>query len=366
MINNQKILQLAQIHLKGFRCFDNITFNLDSPVVMIYGINGAGKTSLLEALYYGCYLRSFRTNNAKDLIAINRESFFMQLSINDMDDIPLNHTITIGFSDNKRLVKVNNKSTISYKDLLAYYRVISLTEDDLLLIKGAPEYRRAFIDQALLLNNHSFLSILREYRVIVDQRNSLLNKESVNNDEYLIWTKTLWKHTQSIQAMRLEFLKQLEEGINIMLYNIFKDDITVTLSYQAKKNSDLEFKEFLKTNSTLFQNERYFKRSLFGAHLDDFSIIFEGKKSRSFASRGQQKMLTLLIKAAQIHHNHMKGPSIFLLDDFMTDFDKEKSECMLSVLLSLKCQLIFTSPHRDNPLENALKHSGVSYRIVTI
>jgi recombinational DNA repair ATPase RecF len=62
----------------------------------------------------------------------------------------------------------------------------------------------------------------------------------------------------------------------------------------------------------------------------------------------------------------MKGPSIFLLDDFMTDFDKEKSECMLSVLLSLKCQLIFTSPHRDNPLENALKHSGVSYRIVTI
>src|SRR4029077_9400420 len=116
-------LQVAAISLKNFRCFDQVTLDLNSRIVLIYGANGTGKTSLLEALYYGCYLRSFRTHLSRDLVALGKESFFVKFLIrNSSAENCIDHTIQIGFTHNKRLVKVDNKTMVSYKELLSYYR----------------------------------------------------------------------------------------------------------------------------------------------------------------------------------------------------------------------------------------------------
>lgn len=367
----QTKLQLASIQLKDFRCFEQMTIDLDSSIVLICGSNGTGKTSLLEALYYGCYLRSFRTHTSRDLVALGKESFFVKFLIRDTTEYDVvDHTIQIGFSHNKRLVKVDNKTTVSYKDLLSYYRVVSLTEDDLKVIQDGPEERRSFLDSALLLNDTSFVSKMREYRVVLDNRNALFQKNSIDKDAYFVWTKKLWEHTVGIQAMRTQFLSLLAVEINSMLHEYIDPEISLTLVYQAKKNSDLSFEDFLHKNSSideLMRQEIYFKRSLFGAHIDDFTVSLEGKKSRAYASRGQQKMIVLLIKIAQIKQQVLKnGPIIFLLDDFMTDFDVDRGKALLQVLFKLNCQLIFTSPRRDSALESALIASQTSYKIVSM
>src|SRR5579863_5463327 len=117
MINQIKELQLSSIVLKQFRCFDNTSIDLDGAIVLICGANGTGKTSLLEALYYACYLRTFRTHNVRDLIGIDKESFFIKLTVQDNTlEQPLSHTINIGFAQDKRLVKINDVATVSYKD----------------------------------------------------------------------------------------------------------------------------------------------------------------------------------------------------------------------------------------------------------
>jgi DNA replication and repair protein RecF len=367
----QTTLQLASIHLKNFRCFEETTIDLDSQIVLICGRNGTGKTSLLEALYYGCYLRSFRTHLPRELIALGKESFFVKFLVRDTaDNDTVDHTIQIGFAQNKRLVKVDNKTTVSYKDLLTYYRVVSLTEDDLTLIQGGPEERRAFLDAALLLENAEFIAKMREYRIVLDNRNALFEKAIIDKDAYFVWTKKLWEYTVEIQIMRKHLLASLAQGINQMLYQHISTDISISLVYQAKKQSDLDFEQFLQRNTSLdelMRQELFFKRSLFGVHVDDFIISLAGKKSRSYASRGQQKMIVLLIKIAQIRQLiHKKGPIIFLLDDFMTDFDVERGKALLDVLLGLNCQLIFTSPRRDSALEGALVSSQASYKTISI
>jgi DNA replication and repair protein RecF len=367
----KKQLQLASIHLKNFRCFEQIEFDLDSSIVLICGLNGAGKTSLLEALYYGCYLRSFRTHIARDLIALGKESFFVKFLIrNRLENNVVDHTIQIGFAHNKRLVKIDNQATVLYKDLLSYYRIVSLTEDDLKLIQDGPEERRTFMDQAVMLDDVSFISKMREYRVVLENRNALFHKEPIDMESYFIWTKKLWEHTVEIQKIRKCFLLYLKNTVNQMLYSHVDPNLFISLTYDAKKGSDLSFEDFLSKNGSLqelMRNEIYFKRSLFGAHIDDFIITLEGKRSRAYASRGQQKMIVLLIKIAQIKQLIAKNdPIIFLLDDFMTDFDLERSKALFSALLELNCQLIFTSPHRDSSFESTLINSKTFYKIISM
>lgn len=366
-MNNQ--LLITGIQLKNFRCFDKISIAFDNTIVLVYGLNGTGKTSLLEAIYYGCYLRSFRTYLTRELLALGKDSFFVKISIkNQLSSDSVDHSIQIGFADNKKLVKIDDKAIISYKELLSYYRVISLTEDDLTLIQGGPEERRNFLNQALIIINPSFLIYMREYKVILDNRNALLQNNIIDKETYLIWTQKLWECSDKIQKIRKDFLLSLEKEVNALLQQYVDNNLTVFLTYQPKKQPFSSFNEFWEKNVVqLSEQEKAFKRSLFGAHLDDFSILLEGKKSRNYASRGQQKMITLLIKIAQIRQlNALYGPVIFLLDDFMTDFDNERGKSLLQALFELNCQLIFTSPRRDNTLENVLVSDQIPYSIVSM
>src|SRR5690606_9539424 len=113
--------------------------DLSASLILLEGGNGAGKTSLIEALHYGCYLRSFRTHMPRELSQFGAQDFFIKLDISSSHEGQLlDHEIQVGFSAGKRLVKIDKKPIASYKELMDFYRVVSVTEDDLELIKGSP------------------------------------------------------------------------------------------------------------------------------------------------------------------------------------------------------------------------------------
>jgi DNA replication and repair protein RecF len=353
MLHNNRELYLERIHLKNFRCFIDMTLDLQSQVILIEGVNGSGKTSLLEALYYACYLRSFRTYFPRELLRFEQDNFFIKVALNHQS---IAHEIQVGFSGSKRLVKVDKKTISSYKELVDYYRIVSLTEDDLLLIKGGPQIRRSFLDQAIVLCNPSFINELRTLRQIVDNRNSLLHQGSQDQDSYLIWTRQLWEISQKIIEERQQLLTFLQTEVNRLLHDYFNKNLTVLFSYRNKKEwAYQKFDQFLTKIDSLQKEELYLRRSVFGAHLDDFVISFQNQPAKLFASRGQQKLLVILIKIAQlIQLTQQKGAAVFLLDDFMTDFDQERVQNLLALLTSLNIQLIFTSPAAGSFLGEAL------------
>lgn len=355
---------ITHLQLKNFRCFSQKTLNFSAPITLIKGKNGSGKTSILEALYYLCYLRSFRAYNAQDLIALGSHEFFIRALVQEDTDPGKHHDLRVGFAENKKLVKYDDRVISSFKELMDSYRVVALFEDDLALIKEGPDVRRSFIDQALLLLEPEKLADFRAFKHILDNRNALLKKYQgrilSDKDSYRVWTEQLWTSSLKLMRARHTLLDLLKESVNALFDTYFSQEITITIDYIAKGNNYMQdFSAFEQGLEALLAQELRFGRSLFGAHLDDFSIQYAGKHTRFFASRGQQKLVVLLLKVALLNQlTQRRGKTLFVLDDFMTDFDEHRTATLISLLSGITTQLIMTSPANHGFLEDLLQKAG--------
>jgi len=345
---------LRELQIKNFRCFESKVINLNSKIVLIEGENGVGKSSILEALHYLCYLRSFRTYAPKELIHFESDNFFLKVVVENA--LCAQDELKVGFSGKKKTVKINEVAVPSFRELFESYRIITVTDDDLSLIKGTPEERRAFLDQFILLCAPEYLDMLKKFKHILDSRNALLASKRVSRSNYDIWTKQLWESSIVIQRFRADKLRILNDIVSDLVNVHFGEEITIELGYKVKKGSlNEDFDGFLQKNHELFDLELRFERSCFGAHLDDISIIFKDQKSKQFASRGQQKLILLLLKVAQVKNIlAQKGGVIFLLDDVMSDFDEKVLKTILDILIELDIQLILTSPVVNKGVEKHL------------
>lgn len=324
------------------------------------GENGIGKTSILEALHYACYLKSFKTHIPKELIQIEQPGFSIQVVLSNKQDI--RDDITIGFTGTKRSVKINQKAAQSYRELISLYKVITLTEDDLMLVKGAPNMRRTFLDQLLILLDPAYTESIRKYKIILDNRNAFLASGQKELEQYLLWTDQLLTVTKYIQKKRTEMVQEIEAHVNQLGSYIFSgfDLFSLTYKYAGPYILSHEITDgarLLEKYPRLFTHEYAFKRSLFGAHLDDFHIVFQHKMARLFASRGQQKCIVFLLKLAQlksINIHQSNNFAIFLIDDFMVDLDKEKMAALIPLITQLSRQVIITSPIEQTILKDIL------------
>jgi len=361
---------INKIKLRNYRCFKEKTIDFSSQFVLIEGENGSGKTSILEALHYGCFLKSFRTNRGKDLLHFESDHFFLNIDFQEKQGDENSVQVGVSFEEGpqKRLVKFNQKKIKSYKDLISHYRIVSLTEEDLQLIQGAPEVRRGFLNQLLVLFEPQSTAQLKKYRQILTHRNKLLENEvagrgAASISELEVWTKQLWEQAIQIQSRRIYYLKELEHKINELLTKHFvKEKFSVRFSYTVKHNIMREsFDAFWNDyREKLQHNERRWGRSLFGPHLDDFTISFQEQKARYFASRGQQKLVVFLIKIALLQKLEEAGmPASLLADDFLTDFDDQRARKCVAILMQLSCQVVVTTPIKSDIFEQASQKSEI-------
>lgn len=355
-------MRLTRVHIHNFRCFDKETFDLSDRVILVQGKNGAGKSSFLEALHYLCYLRSFRTPCAKDLIRFGQDSFFLKVQFSSGGSQPVNHELQVGFTPQKKSVKLNKKSIQSFKELMDHYRVVTLTEDDLFLINGSPDSRRQFIDQAVLLEGQQYAAQVKDFRRVLQNRNSLLQNRFSKKESCDLWTSQLWEKSRGIQLQRVKLLQIFEDRVNELLKQGFDEKLTVSLGYKTKNDDrELSFDGFMDRciQKDLLSTERRYGRSLFGAHLDDVVINFQERGSKRYASRGQQKLVVMLLKIAQLHSlEAQRGLAVLLLDDFMTDFDERRVDSLVNLLAQLPNQLIFTSPSKGALLNDLVGRLG--------
>lgn len=429
-------MRIVSLTLKNFRCFSSVTIDFESPVVLIYGPNGSGKTSIIEALHYGCYLRSFKTHLPREIASTSADNFGIALGIAHTHTLD---TLHIQVSRTKKNVRLNQQPIGSYKELNDVYKVVTITEDDLLMVQGAPALRRSFIDHMVMLIDAEYAPLLKRYRTILENRNSLLASNRDDEESYHLWTDQLLTASARIQKARISVLEELERETQLLLAEcneFFREgaadtsprlrrpdggsdpfsksfreglggngpvnaaapeeagndistciqrpmqesSLTISEGEAGKSPADcaliyeysrsykesaqcLNSKDLLDRYPGLRAHELAQKRSLFGAHLDDFTLFFQGKACRTYASRGQQKFLIFLLKLAHVRLLRGKEQAqgvILLVDDFMTDFDEERSQALLTLMTTLPTQLILTTPLKG-VLQEKLRPYAVQY-----
>ena len=331
-------MQITSLSLRNFRCFEKLDLVFNAPIVLLEGCNGSGKTSILEALHYACFMRSFRALTPAHMIQFSAQAFSVKIG-GITDGMPWE--MAVGTSAQKRVVKIDNKAVTKRADILERYRVLTITETDLALIAGYPEQRRHFLDTILLLIDAEHGETIRTYEKILKQRTALFFHHTFDTRAHEVWTIKLQEYSNVIMEKRRLLVKKLETHVQNLLKRCdLPDDIY--FEYQAH--------EF---NEGLLPKEIEARRTLFGAHLDDLIIMYQGTQARRFASRGQQKLLVILLKIAA--HQIINRPALFLLDDIMTDFDRVRLAQIIELLIQEQRPLIFTCPMENSTLNGLLQ-----------
>ncbi len=325
-------MQISSLKLLNFRNYESLDLKFSSKINIIYGLNGMGKTNIVEAIYMLGLTKTFRSNN--DAIVIKKGKNIAKIEGMIKDDILNNYKIII--SNAGKRIKIDNNKIIKISDYITKVNVILFNPDDLKLIKDTPSIRRKMLNIEISGISSEYLSLLTNYNKILKQRNAYLknmNKRKSYNSTYLsILTEQLVKIGEKIMIKRKNFIDNINSYISDIYYQItHKGNLKIVYKSEFKdKNVENLIKMFNKNIS----REIFLGKTLFGIHHDDIEFIVDNEPVKEYSSVGEQKNSIIAFKLAEIKNieSNMHKKPILILDDLFSELDSEKINNILSII----------------------------------
>ncbi|VAW65851.1 DNA recombination and repair protein RecF [hydrothermal vent metagenome] len=330
---------LSRLEIHQFRNLQSVSLDPHPRLNLITGSNTAGKTSLLESIFYMSYGRSFRTSQAKHLISHEKELFRI---ISTLDD----ETSRIGIerSATEQTIRVNRDPVKRISELSVLLPVLALHPDSHQLISSGPDQRRQYMDWGVFHVEPRFLSSWRQYKKALSQRNASL-KQQLSDKLCALWDKELVEHAAVIDSLRIAYLDQIKEIASSLALTLFPSH-EIELDYKKGWPSELCYADYLQLNLHK-DKEKGFTQS--GPHRADIRIRVNGLSAQTSISRGQQKKLVCLLKIAQlsIFSAQSTNRCILLFDDLPAELDADNQSKIMSILSGLDIQCFVTAIQTD-------------------
>jgi DNA replication and repair protein RecF len=353
-------MNLSRIDLLNFRNHEELSMEFSPGINSITGMNGAGKTAVLDAVYYLANCKSYF--NILDAQIMQRDKDFF--SVKGMfSHHEKTEEIVCHFSGKgRKTVKRNGKTYERLIDHLGLIQVVVITPYDIEMVLGISEDRRRFIDQTLCQTDRNYLAELMRYRNLHEQRNSLL-KSGPNPDPIVLESidGRLAPSGNRLFEMRKAFCEQFIPVFR-QAYLHFSGDAELP---DIKYVSDLEKGNM---DDLLFANrsrDLILQRTSSGPHRDDLSFLLNEQALKRYGSQGQIKSFVIALKLAQYHYFREKTGElpILLLDDIFEKIDARRAQDLMELVTgSGYGQIIITDTHRERvdlhlqTLEAAQKH----------
>ncbi len=318
-----------RISVFNFRNLKNNIINVSSRNVVLVGENGHGKTNFIEAVYFLCFGSSFRIR--KDEFLIKEKETEMSVS-GEFIKNEIKNSIKIYIIKKKKKIFFNEKKIIDRKEIIENIPCIIFSHDDINYVKGKPDRKRYFFNQTMSLNNPFYIDILRKYKKILKNRNLALKKE--NRELIEVYDCQLVKTGLEIKKRRKETIKHFNKTFSEEFKKIASLKKEIYIKYSPSWDWDDSYESTLEEVRKTREKDILAGTSLKGPHRDRFNFFIDNVNFENFASTGQIRLLSLILKITQARYYTIvtgKKP-ILLLDDVLLELDTKKKEAFLEYL----------------------------------
>ncbi|HTN26010.1 MAG TPA: DNA replication and repair protein RecF, partial [Solirubrobacteraceae bacterium] len=321
-----------------------VEVELGAGLTVVHGRNGAGKTNLLEGLYFGCTGRSCRTSNEREVVRFDATSTRVEVDLRDADGRA--HALAVGFApgDAKRL-QADGVTVERLVDVQTRPLVCVFMPDRLELVKGPPALRRSHVDQVIAASWPARAATRRAYGRALAQRNALIagiRSGRASRSSLPAWDAEVARHGIELRDDRaavVDLLAPRFAALGEALGLGADGELRYRPRSRAADATELAAEFAERTESDL---DRGFTGH--GPHRDDIALLREGRELRAYGSQGEQRLslLALLLAERETLAETRGAVPLMLLDDVMSELDPDRRG-LLAELLRASGQSIITT-----------------------
>lgn len=335
-------MSLIHLEINNFRNFTNVTLKPEAKFNLIYGNNGSGKTSILEAIHYLSLARSFRTHITNRVINHEQESFSLfGLVQQDSTSIP------IGIQrerNNEGQIRIQGKNETSIMELAKVLPLQFINSEAHRLLSGGPKFRRQFLDWGLFHVEQNFLPLWqRAYRAL-KQRNAALR--TLSHEQIRLWNNELANASEELHFLRENYIEKFSAVFLQTLQHLLPN-LEVSLSYYRGWSKERALGNILEENISRDIELGY---SQFGPQRADLILRSHNIPIQDVLSQGQMKLVVYAMRLAQgmLLKNQSQKNCVYLIDDLPAELDKEKQRLVAYILLNLNTQIFITGIENED------------------
>jgi DNA replication and repair protein RecF len=328
-------VQIGCIQLVDFRNYRTLSYRPSSRLNLLTGRNAQGKTNLLESVGVLLTGRSFRTTRLGELPHWGVEAAVLTGELQRAEG---SRTMR------RTLQRRDNGTWQATGEGCPWARVIAFGWQDLAIIHGGPSARRTFIDGFATRLYPSHLPALLRYRRLLEQRNRMLQTRATA-DRLAPWDEQVATVGMELIDRRRRAVAALQTELARVYPTISGEAHKVQISYRSVIGEATEPAALVAALEQARPVELRRGQTLIGPHRDDLAVELDGVDARAFGSRGQQRLLALALRLAEVLPvREAAGTApVLLLDDALSELDPGVRDNVLREIQSAE-QVFLTSP----------------------
>lgn len=319
-------MRIKNLKLLNFRNFSQACVDLGEGVTIFYGGVGEGKTNLVESVGLLSLGRSYRVSDTRQVISWGREASYVR---GEAESSSGSFSVAVKVTKAGKQIELNGESNKRAFDLIGGLRTVIFHSDDTVLVGGAPQSRRKFIDLSLSQASRNYLSNLRDYYRILKQRNAALLSHNLSGlDE---WDTQLATTGSWLTQVREKVIGELGTAASQLLGSLAGSGNRLKLSYLMSGDPDpAAFRARLLRAHGLDISRG---STSVGPHRDEIRITLNGVDAKFYCSSGEKKSIAIALRLAEVEfiRSFTGEKPVVILDDLFSSLDVRRSRALLSV-----------------------------------
>lgn len=359
-------MRLNKLSIVNYRNIGSADMALSAGVNCFVGINGAGKTNILDAIYYLSFCKSLG-GLADSMNVRHGEPFFVLQGAYDAHSG--HEDIYCGFKPGqKKQFKRNKKEYQRLADHIGLLPLVVISPADESLISDSAEARRKYADSVISQCDKSYMESLMAYNRLLTQRNALLKQMAAAErpDPGLldVFDQQLARHGNVISAKRRDFVGWLRPVVESLYGQIADGHEAVGMTYNTCTDRYDLYGGLVEAR----QRDLILGYTSRGVHKDDIDITMDGYQIKRVGSQGQRKSFVIALKLAQYHYltERKETHPMLLLDDIFDKLDTSRGDKLITMMASGDFGQTFITDTDMGRLRGVLSRVGRDFKIFSV